>query len=177
MVSSISDARTFCEMAPPESNRVSCDIGLFPRETQFYGQEESAECAPIGKHSCVESNKSAAHSTNWGVIWLPPGNLWWSETAWWAMTDSNRRHPPCKGGALPTELIALSARLSLSTTAAQARFNQCWRRNHPFKHKNGRRGACHSKPAAIFSGGSGLKYLRPTLSIPSTHGKRPFCSP
>ncbi len=24
----------------------------------------------------------------------------------WAMTDSNRRHPPSKGGALPTELIA-----------------------------------------------------------------------
>ena len=24
----------------------------------------------------------------------------------WAMTGSNRRHPPCKGGALPTELIA-----------------------------------------------------------------------
>ena len=26
---------------------------------------------------------------------------------WWAMTDSNRRHPRCKRGALPTELIAL----------------------------------------------------------------------
>src|SRR5690606_16563342 len=25
---------------------------------------------------------------------------------WWAMTDSNRRHPRCKRGALPTELIA-----------------------------------------------------------------------
>lgn len=25
---------------------------------------------------------------------------------WWAMTGSNRRHPPCKGGALPAELIA-----------------------------------------------------------------------
>src|SRR5215213_7402129 len=25
---------------------------------------------------------------------------------WWAMTDSNRRHPACKAGALPTELIA-----------------------------------------------------------------------
>ena len=39
---------------------------------------------------------------------------------WWAMTDSNRRHPPCKGGALPTELIALTARLSLYAAAAQA---------------------------------------------------------
>ena len=25
---------------------------------------------------------------------------------WWALTGSNRRHPPCKGGALPTELNA-----------------------------------------------------------------------
>lgn len=27
---------------------------------------------------------------------------------WWAMRDSNSRHPRCKRGALPTELIALS---------------------------------------------------------------------
>ena len=25
---------------------------------------------------------------------------------WWALTGSNRRHPPCKGGALPAELNA-----------------------------------------------------------------------
>src|ERR1044071_352039 len=29
-----------------------------------------------------------------------------SRESWWAMTDSNRRHPACKAGALPTELIA-----------------------------------------------------------------------
>ena len=27
---------------------------------------------------------------------------------WWAVTDSNRRHPACKAGALPTELTARS---------------------------------------------------------------------
>ena len=27
-------------------------------------------------------------------------------TNWWAMTGSNRRHLPCKGSALPAELIA-----------------------------------------------------------------------
>jgi hypothetical protein len=27
---------------------------------------------------------------------------------WWAMTGSNRRHPACKAGALPAELIALN---------------------------------------------------------------------
>ena len=28
-----------------------------------------------------------------------------SQNNWWVMTGSNRRHPPCKGGALPAELI------------------------------------------------------------------------
>src|SRR5947209_3086690 len=27
---------------------------------------------------------------------------------WWAVTDSNRRHPACKAGALPAELTALA---------------------------------------------------------------------
>ena len=31
---------------------------------------------------------------------------------WWAMTGSNRRHLPCKGSALPAELIALDCRLA-----------------------------------------------------------------
>src|SRR5262245_8058612 len=31
---------------------------------------------------------------------------------WWAVTDSNRRHPACKAGALPTELTALHAHVS-----------------------------------------------------------------
>jgi hypothetical protein len=31
---------------------------------------------------------------------------------WWAVTDSNRRHPACKAGALPTELTALGGRFS-----------------------------------------------------------------
>src|SRR5665648_178401 len=29
----------------------------------------------------------------------------WLYTNWWAMTGSNRRHPACKAGALPAELI------------------------------------------------------------------------
>jgi hypothetical protein len=29
---------------------------------------------------------------------------------WWAVTDSNRRHPACKAGALPTELTAHQTR-------------------------------------------------------------------
>jgi hypothetical protein len=28
-----------------------------------------------------------------------------SKLRWWVMTDSNRRHPRCKRGALPAELI------------------------------------------------------------------------
>ena len=31
---------------------------------------------------------------------------------WWAVTDSNRRHPACKAGALPAELTALAQRFS-----------------------------------------------------------------
>ena len=27
------------------------------------------------------------------------------ELSWWRMTGSNRRHPACKAGALPAELI------------------------------------------------------------------------
>src|SRR4051812_24435974 len=33
--------------------------------------------------------------------------VWRGLKKWWAMTGSNRRHPRCKRGALPTELIAL----------------------------------------------------------------------
>jgi hypothetical protein len=42
---------------------------------------------------------------------------------WWAMTDSNRRHPACKAGALPAELIARS----LSLIAAGQRMASAWR--------------------------------------------------
>ena len=37
----------------------------------------------------------------------------------WAVTDSNRRHPACKAGALPAELTALSRPLSLRAPAGQ----------------------------------------------------------
>ena len=32
-------------------------------------------------------------------------NLELRTSSWWAMTGSNRRHPACKAGALPAELI------------------------------------------------------------------------
>lgn len=31
---------------------------------------------------------------------------------WWSQTDSNRRHPACKAGALPTELWPLTLGVS-----------------------------------------------------------------
>ena len=40
---------------------------------------------------------------------------------WWAMTDSNCRHPRCKRGALPTELIARAQISRVFRTAPQAR--------------------------------------------------------
>ncbi len=30
------------------------------------------------------------------------------DRSWWSQTESNRRHPACKAGALPTELWPLS---------------------------------------------------------------------
>jgi hypothetical protein len=40
---------------------------------------------------------------------------------WWAVTDSNRRHPACKADALPAELTALREDLSLGGDGAQGR--------------------------------------------------------
>jgi hypothetical protein len=38
---------------------------------------------------------------------------------WWAVTDSNRRHPACKAGALPTELTARAACLARDAETEQ----------------------------------------------------------
>jgi hypothetical protein len=46
--------------------------------------------------------------------------------SWWSQTESNRRHPACKAGALPTELWPRSS----GTVRAQESI-----------------GACHDKPA------------------------------
>lgn len=55
-----------------------------------------------------------------------PFLLVWDARNWWAMTDSNRRHPPCKGGALPTELIARhqSCIAFAGTTASASSVNE-----------------------------------------------------
>ena len=42
--------------------------------------------------------------------------------AWWAVTDSNRRHPACKAGALPTELTARRRRYRPARHSVQARW-------------------------------------------------------
>src|SRR4029077_2170170 len=48
--------------------------------------------------------------------------------SWWAVTDSNRRHPACKAGALPTELTALNPR------QYRVRAVQCKHAGQPTKH-------------------------------------------
>src|SRR5262245_44762239 len=40
---------------------------------------------------------------------------------WWAVTDSNRRHPACKAGALPTELTAHQTAQYRGTAARRKR--------------------------------------------------------
>ena len=42
------------------------------------------------------------------------------QTRWWAVTDSNRRHPACKAGALPTELTALGGGFSKNPLDGQS---------------------------------------------------------
>ena len=50
--------------------------------------------------------------------------------AWWAVTDSNRRHPACKAGALPTELTARRRRYRPARHSVQARCNAVWVLGH-----------------------------------------------
>ena len=50
-------------------------------------------------------------------------------SSWWSQTESNRRHPACKAGALPTELWPRSRRTvqspgELSATRSQPRVKQ-----------------------------------------------------
>src|SRR5713101_3072351 len=50
---------------------------------------------------------------------------------WWAVTDSNRRHPACKAGALPTELTALLREQSLLTPTRHYLYRRAARRSKP----------------------------------------------
>lgn len=48
--------------------------------------------------------------------------------AWWTLSDSNRRPPPCKGGALPTKLRALRrAQSSRTLDSLQLRHSSIYR--------------------------------------------------
>ena len=60
---------------------------------------------------------------------------------WWAVTDSNRRHPACKAGALPTELTALASPLS-PAPGGEARVRFCDGRRASAEH---RRDHCRSR--------------------------------
>src|SRR5262245_2139977 len=66
---------------------------------------------------------------------------------WWAVTDSNRRHPACKAGALPTELTAHQTAQYRGTAARRKR---CCRS----PKRNGRRELIAPRPPYL-PGGSG----------------------
>ena len=55
---------------------------------------------------------------------------------WWAMTGSNCRHPACKAGALPAELIARDGDPWGNRTPVIAVKGRCLNRltNGPYKH-------------------------------------------
>ena len=52
----------------------------------------------------------------------PTANLNAITRSWWSQTESNRRHPACKAGALPTELWPRSIRNSAKPRRAVVRY-------------------------------------------------------
>ena len=67
------------------------------------------------------------------------------------MTDSNRRHPPCKEGALPTELIA-------RTSYIAPRCERCKRRTKTRERPRAARGGVRSSKARHMIPKSGFRF-------------------
>ena len=71
---------------------------------------------------CLLSNRSSKpmnrpdqfflHNINASAPKQPKQSLYDHTRSWWSQTESNRRHPACKAGALPTELWPHSNRNS-----------------------------------------------------------------
>ena len=89
---------------------------------------------------------------------------------WWAMTDSNRRHLRCKRSALPTELIALPARI-YALPAGRAREKPAWRRLPHLAAAT----MAHFVCAALDSPDASA-YPPPTLRRPETDASKRGCS-
>ena len=64
-----------------------------------------ARCAPSSPSSLSLRSSYAGHASPLGRRMAAPCVARKGE-AWWAVTDSNRRHSACKADALPTELTA-----------------------------------------------------------------------
>ena len=58
------------------------------------------------------------------------------------MTGSNRRHPPCKGGALPTELIARAVAPSSESSAERAPSTRALVKGRPAETGGHRTSSC-----------------------------------
>ena len=56
-----------------------------------------------GRRLCAVPNLRA-HSPGANARWVGTGAVGVRCGVWWSRGDSNPRHPPCKGGALPAEL-------------------------------------------------------------------------
>ena len=52
--------------------------------------------APLRRAACVRPDERSSLNAKQKSIF--------AKRIWWSQTDSNRRHPACKAGALPTEL-------------------------------------------------------------------------
>ena len=71
-----------------------------------------------GVYFCVLARRTGLEPATLGVTGRYSNQLSYHRVLnWWVMTESNRRHPACKAGALPTELITLK-----TSTAASLRY-------------------------------------------------------
>ena len=79
---------------------------------------EPATSGVTGRHSNQLNYRSATQKTIQHMARI-------AQVLWWVMRDLNPRHSPCKGDALPTELITQSVKAA-HFTDLQLHVNSIW---------------------------------------------------
>ena len=81
------------------SERCKCSSKL--RASDWTGQVSQKLSGQIGIWWSLPVGQGRQNAKN------PSGSAMSAKRIWWSLTESNRRHPACKAGALPTELRPL----------------------------------------------------------------------
>ena len=109
--------REFCTARPParvgvmyptpprESSRHGRGIDVGPPVLALSAGRSPTRCAAPGLPCCAPRRRSAPWASHGRPVGLVASRIG-GPAKWWAVTVSNRRHPVCKTGALPTELTA-----------------------------------------------------------------------